>query len=796
MHQRKYFTIGSLWGLLGFLGTGITFAAQTAEGLAKDDVLEEVIVTARRAEENLQEVPVAVTQIAAAQIEQRGIRSAFDLNTYVPALHVATYNNKDSLVVGIRGQRNSQIQPGQDPSIGVYFAEVPTGFQIGLNMGMFDLDNIQVLKGPQGTLFGRNSTGGAVLIGPARPTDQFEGSVKIGSVNFAKGNGVTSQAMLNMPISDTLAVRFAIDTVDQDGYVRNVATPTAVTASQIYPAPAGPSRLNNLGSQDSQAWRASIAWKPTDQIRNDFIYQGYRYRSNGLVPTLRAVRPGAPFAAVLNPELARVQAAQGGYFWSVESGSESLVEVNQDALFNTTVWQLGDITLKNIWSSKVLRGRRVTDSVGIPQEYLVTQYSPQGGHEWSEEFQLQGKSLDRHLDWVAGLFYYSNWYNSVVDPSLQLIPLLLKPSRRSTYTVNKTRAIFGQGTYHFANMEGLSATLGYRVTTDERSMLNESTQVAPGGAVSCQLRDANGALLPLSACRYEATKSFHSPTWTAGLDYKINATTMVYASRSRGYRAGGFNAAGLTVGAFQPFLPEIVYNNEIGLKADWDIGIPVRTNVAVYRQDYTDIQRIAQDTAALAAARLFNATKATIDGYEAEITLRPTHNLQIGATYAHVNPKYTQSFFNSLGGAGCAAGAFASSTCQDVAQNTFGLVPKATFTLNATYKLPLDSNIGTVSVSADYYHQSRMYFDDTLQGSIAGPLDAQSSAPYGLWNARIDWKDVMKSQFDIALWVKNAGNVKYYTSAIPVYTSTVGTWSNYVGEPRMVGVEFKWNFGR
>ena len=755
--------------------------------------LDEITVTARRTSERLQDVPLAITALTAEDLEQRGVRSLENLQLIVPAMRVTTFSNPDALVVGIRGQRNSQIQPGQDPSIGVYFADVPTGFQLGLNAGLFDLSDIQVLKGPQGTLFGRNSTGGAVLINPQKPTGLLEGYVKAQGVYFEEGEGYGVQGVLNLPVSDTLALRFGVDALDRDGYIKNVAGP--YLTAQTMPSVRGPTNLENLGDQDTVAWRAGVRWTPSDSVENYTVYQGVRYRShNGVGNTLTAVNPSFPIARVVPtvrqflPEfLAVTQAAQRDYFWTTMTGAQAFVEVDSHLGYNTTTWNIGSLTVKNIAGYKWLRSERFQDTLGIPYQMLQQVYDPQRGAEWSEELQLQGRSFSDRLKWVIGAFYFDNYYDSGTQPSIQFVaPGSLGPSQnvRIGYTDNITQAVFAQGTYAFAGVEGLSLTLGARYTRDERRM----SVTNYNNYTTCALLNAAGQRLPITDCFYHGEEEFSEPTYLASLDYKIDPQTLIYLSAAHGYRSGGFNVASATVASFEPFDAETVDNYEIGLKKDWSVGaVDLRTNLAAYFQDYQDVQRIAQDTrpGAVSTSRLFNATKAEVTGGELELTAQLTPDLAIGATYAHVNPKYKASFFVAAPTGGL----------QDVALNTFSQVPKDTYGVNVQYELPLPAAVGEFALSADYAYQSRFYFDDVAQGSLYGPLEAQSQKAYGITNARLDWKRVFGSKVDLGLWASNLTNEEYYTSSNPVYTQ-IGAWPGLVGVPRMYFLQAKYSFAR
>lgn len=748
-----------------------------AEGTYSVPALEEVMVTARRVEESMQEVPVAVTALSKDALERLGVKSVFDLNYAVPGLHVATFNAMDSLVVGIRGQRNQQVQPGQDPSIGTYFNDVPTGFQWGMNTGMFDLANVQVLKGPQGTLFGRNSTGGAVLINPAKPTDVFEGTVRVGVVGYDGGGGFTSTTVVNVPIDDTLSIRLGLDTTNQSGWLKNIADPAIVAAlvpphPSVEPWPGGRATLKNLGSQDSMEWRVGILWRPTDTIENYFVYDGTNYRSNGVAPSIVAANPasahyngstasGATPVGPTRPVLERAQASDN--FWITQVGLHLPLALDMQRFINTTTISLGDITIKNIAAWKTVHRRWSSDNLGIPYQ-VTSNYYPQHGYEFSEELQAEGRSFNNSLEWVTGVFYF---YNKVFQDTQGSA---FTYSQRLAISHNITTAWYGQATYHLPWVENLSVTGGVRYTSDIRQLMVQATG---GAARTCRFNPVP------TDCVLQDKQGFGHWTWNTTVNYQFDPVSTVYATYSTGYRAGGFNVSESLVTNFhQGYLPETVRNYELGLKRDWQFGnVPVRTNLAGYWQKYTDIVRQAQNPLDPRLALLVNATEADIRGVEAEIQILLTDDLQFGINYSYIDAHYTGPFIvNGV----------------DLQNNKFSLVPATTLNLTGSYTLPLDSSIGAITFSANYYLQSRMWYDDNAQGGAVAAFD--SGDGYSTLDIRLDWNSAMGSTFDVALWVKNLTNTKYYTKGAPAAYLSQGVAPNYVGLPRFVGLDVKYNF--
>ncbi len=774
----KQLMLGAAFAV-GGMGISSTVLAQPAGAPATAPVVmsfEEVTVTARRVEESLQSVPVAVTALSGEALEKLGVKSVYDLNYSVPGMQVTTFSSPDSLVVGIRGQRNQQVQPGQDPSIGTYFNDMPTGFQWGMNLGMFDLANVQVLKGPQGTLFGRNSTGGAVLINPAKPTNEFEGSIRAGVVAYNGGSGFTSTSVVNVPIDDTLSIRFGLDTTNRSGYLQNIADPALLASwapahPSVDPWPGGRATGKNLGSQDSQEWRLGILWTPTDNFENYIVYDGANYRSNGVAPRAMGVNPanpayegdtagGATPVGPLRPVMDRFNASDN--FWTTQTGAHLPLSLDTHRIINTSTLNLGDITVKNIFGWKTVHRRWGSDSLGVPY-HVTLNYYPQEGYEFSEEFQVSGKSFENSLEWVTGVFYFYNQMRQHTMGSAYTY------SERWAESHNLTAAWYGQATYHLPWVEGLAVTGGIRYTSDIRQL---KVEAYGGAARSCRF-------VPVpDPCMLQDKRGFGRWTYNASVNYQIDDLTMVYFTNSMGYRSGGFNVSESRQDNFsQGYRPETVDNYEIGMKRDWYFGdVPVRTNVAAYWQFYEDIVRQAQNPLDPRLALLVNATQAELKGIEAEVQVKLTESLELGASYSFVDAHYTGPFMvNGV----------------DLRGNQFALVPATTLSLNATYHVPMNTDYGQVSLSANYYLQSRMWFDDNQQGPALNGLD--SADGYSTIDMRLDWASALGSDFDVALWVKNLTGTKYYTSAVPLYTSQ-GVAPGYVGMPRFVGLDVKYRF--
>lgn len=363
--------------------------------------LDEIVVTARRREEQLQDVPLAIQAFSNETLEDRRIENATDLSKIVPALTSAqSSRNEENYVIRAMSGSGASIS-GQQVTVPTYIAQVPLPIGDGGGPGRYyDLQNIQVLKGPQGTLFGRNSTGGAVLFEPKRPGSEFDGYVKGEFGNYGN-HGL--EGALNFPLSDSLMIRVAGKANDRDGFTQNITT--------------------NQDEDDRHYWtgRFSLLFSPTDSFENIFVADTLHSNTNGSSTHIAAVDPNAAiprlFAGAVQAQLARQQAL--GPYVSI-SDTITKNELKASGFSNITTLELGEnVTIKNILGYRRVKQLNRFDFDGTPLTLLnfdicqgPAQCNPQNPNEpwglnvrqWSEELQLQGSAFDDRLSYTIGLF--------------------------------------------------------------------------------------------------------------------------------------------------------------------------------------------------------------------------------------------------------------------------------------------------------------------------------------------------------------------------------------------------------
>jgi iron complex outermembrane receptor protein len=762
-------------GVSGFSGAGWS---DESGSIASKTGIEQVIVNARRVEENAQDVPLAITAVNDAFLRENSVNNLQGLNGQIPALRIDSFNSPLYANLGIRAQRSTNVAPGQDSAVSLYFAEFVNAFPVGTNQQMFDLQSVETIKGPQGTLFGRNTTGGAISITPAKPTEVLGGSITAGYTNFKHGDGYYTTGVFNAPVNDVLKLRAAINIINHDGYVKNTITPQQQANYELVPFTGTSNR--DLNDADSKAWRVSALLTPSDRLESYFLLQGGSYSDNGTAYSLTGFNPVGYTAFALgimglNPAAAaqQIQSAQSHDFWSAAVGAKAGNDYDGAMISNTTTWELSDtLTLKNVIGYRDFRSDQVI-SFGLPYQILDAKIADDG-HEVAEEIQLQGQT--DNLNWVAGLYYFDQHIDHP-NSTIALPQFGTTPFFQHSIADNKSYAAFVQGTYRLTN--DLSFTAGLRHTTDEREM--EASKFADASRTICGLVDGGGAPLPASACSLSGNVTYREPTYNLTLDYKADADTLLYVAHRKGYRSGGWNYTPNSPQTFGPFKPEYVNDWEVGGKRDWYFGTTVlRTNLAIYHQKYDDAQRFLTPASDPTAFNVINAATATINGGELELTLVPFDGLELGGFVSVIDAEYDEFRNPSL-------------FVGDFTNNKFGQVPETQYSLRARYLLPLNPSIGEVTLLADYMHYSKIYYTDTAQGPTQGPNDSQFQDAYGLLNFRADWKSVMSSNVDVAAYVRNANNEKYNSFGVMLWDS-LGYNTATIGEPRIVGIEATLHF--
>ena len=615
---------------------------------AAPSTLGEVVVTVRRRAESLQSVPVSVTAISGKTLADAGVKNVVDLQFNTPALTtVGAGGTRTATTFAMRGQ--TQAFGGSFPGVVSYFADVPIINQA--STPFLDLQNVQVLKGPQGTLFGRNTTGGAILFQPQRPTSDFGGyaMVKGGNYDLRQAEGA-----LNVPIDPgVLSVRLAGQRILRDGYTLDVTDG---------------SHRDNV---NSYAYRASLLFTPAGGFSDYMVLDAAGAHDSGGSFMLNAVRPDSTVALVYPGILQYLQTQLARGPREIGSDIKTSNSYQQLIAINSATYQFSpNFSIKDIFGFQRFSQEYTTDQDGSAYNILWFPVAIHN-HFISNEFQGLGTALEGKLNLIAGLYYEKESPSGDNESGAQVFGT---PAPSSSASYDTSKAIYGQATYDLgAILPGLKFTAGGRYTWDDRKFIN------------------------ILAGTPALKATFSAPTYNFSLDYRINPDVFVYAATRRGYKSGGFNATS-PVASLAKFQPEYVTDYEIGIKADWRVaGMAGRTNLSLYTGDYTDIQKseTVEVDGTLIGATL-NAAKGTVRGAEFETTVNPTSWLSLSAFYS-----YTDAFYKRF-----------PSPQGDATASEFSNTPKNKVGVSGEVKKSLSDGMGDLSFQANFYYQSHMYLWD------------------------------------------------------------------------------------
>jgi iron complex outermembrane receptor protein len=779
--------------------TDNTAPEQTADRAEVSRSIDDIIVTARRREESLQTVPVSVAAFSGEALEQRQVVELRDLTISTPGLSFSQSGSKSNVNITMRGQSKSVVGVGL-PAVVTYLNEVPLP-TYGSSLPTFDLASIQVLKGPQGTFFGRNTTAGAVLVYTQQPTYNFGGYL---SASYGSYNLFETEGAVNVPIvTDKLAARVAWNTAWQDGYTKNLS----------YPG-------RDFDNLDDVAVRGSILFEPFEGVRNVTVLDYFKSYSRTGGTILSAANGGVARVPALAQFLDCSAAAAPGFGCdpaapTPQNDVDLMVERQRQignraqysaiypdtrltvkGLSNTTTIELGAVTFKNIFGLRRSILSLDASTIGTDIPYVVA-YNRVNDRQITDEVQFSGSLLDDKLSWLVGGFYLKTTPGGLNGLALSLFRGVLDGGVQNTrfnhnYYRDESKAVFGQLIYDFDGiLPGLKANAGYRYTWDKQTGCTTSNRFFLDPRISeaqCNdLPDGSGA----TGTSYKGSVKSSAPTWTVGLDYQANRDIFFYVTARKGYRGGGFNSPRLggTLVPFQTFAPEKVTDVEVGSKLNWSTsGMRGRFNLALYRSKVDSIQRTLNSivpnadgdndpsTDPSGTTLVYNGGSARIQGMEIDASISPIEGLSLNVGAAYTDPKYTSVAAPPAIAAIVAAGLGTGSAAN------FTRTPKWTVTLDGRYEVPLGDDNGMLAFNVNYYHSSKVNYDDILQ------------KPFDTVNARIDWNGVMGSNFDLGFFVRNLFDVEYVAGG---NTAGIGTTllTGSLNPPRMVGVQVKMHFG-
>jgi iron complex outermembrane recepter protein len=679
---------------------------QTGTPKAETSELEEVIVTAERRETRLQDTPISASVISARELESQRIVNFSDVQLLVPSLTYTQVTHQEAYF-SIRGTSIKNDAPGTDLGVSLFVDDVPmTG--IGDNdVDLFDLQSIEVLRGPQGTLFGRNVTGGLVNVHTSAPSFQpsFKEEFTYGSDNLMEARGFATG-----PLADQLAGKITFSIRRRDDYINNVTLNDKDYGE-------------NLGSL-----RGQLLWLRTDDVKLLLSADYSRDTSQSRVSRLLA-----NFVPSLFPTLQ----------YGPDVTNQALDPRGAKTVWGASAkldWENPLGTLTSITGYRSVDEALLYSVVGDPANEFK---STQGIHDsqYSEEVHL-ASAANQHLTWIGGLFYLHSdrasphFFDVNVVPGtvLSFVPpfsaLTYDWTQNQEVTANSAAA-FGEATYSFT--DALKLTLGARETYERKSGQS-------------QVFDTSG-LSPYLAATYAHSWSDFTPKVT--LAFEPTSHFLAYATYATGFKSGGYDISASTdAGLAKPFNPEKVKSYEVGSKVTGLDG-RLRINGDVYRADYTDLQRTAFDSNT-ASFVTTNAGSARVQGVEVDGAFAPTSWLTLGANYSYTDAKYLQYVSaNDSGPPTVYTG------------NQLPYVAKNQGNVSMTITEPVGSARGTIEGSADVTYRSKLQLDDA---NSVPSFVLDRTAFKGVLNLHVGWRSA-DEKYAVRIWAKNVTNERSVVDA-------------------------------
>ncbi|MGC6329975.1 TonB-dependent receptor [Rhizorhabdus sp. FW153] len=590
----------------------------------------DIIVTARRTSERLQDVPVAVTALSGDALVARSVDTLDQIARFTPSVRfdgaAALSGGNYNATVFIRGVGQNDFAIFSDPGVGFYVDDVYYARSIGGVMDAVDISSVQVLRGPQGTLFGKNTIGGAVVISTTRPVmDTFEGKIEAITGSF---NRIDVRGAINLPFADgKAALRLSGATFNRDGYVKRLLDG------------------GTQGNRNAQMVRGALRLMPTETLTIDIGADYTRARENSAPSDLLAVGnapgiTGIPFLSNYNRFVAPVRGivAPNGALtlnpsyitnspFETWAGGPNRNDLDLWGVQGTIALEIGAVTLKSITAYRDMKAYFTRDGDNTPHVFRQTTNDDEQW-QFSQELQASGKLMDDRLSFVLGAFYFKEKASDIATadlavglwPPLAATPPFSPAAFIENYTNNRSFAAYGQADFEI--VPSLSITLGARYTSDRKIFT----------AIDIRQRDN---VKYVDVTRQATFKKF---TPRFGINWKASDDLLVYGSFSRGFKQGGFNGRPLVSEAeVTEYSPETLDTYEGGIKASWLDGA-LTTNFAAYHAIYKNIQLTVNQTPINFVA---NAAAGRINGFELETVMRPARWLSFNAGIGYTDARYT-----------------------------------------------------------------------------------------------------------------------------------------------------------
>ena len=754
---------------------------QPSAAMPAAGAVEEIVVHARKREEKAAEVPLAITAVSGEALKNQSVTQIQDLTRIAPnvLVHPST-DTGGTLLAEIRGQISSISSFAVDSPVGFYFDDVYIAESKGLAGSIFDVQDVEIARGVQGTLNGRNNTGGAISFYTVKPVFgeyQAEVSGTAGTENLFGGH-----VIVNLPVNDTLALRFGYQKMQQDGEGRSVVTNE---------------QFQGIGQE---VWRASALWNPTDALSLHLVYEGTGLNQQ---PISFKELPGSLIVGALengiqsplNPPGARIPASTlfpSNFYDNALNSTQNDVVQSQFVHGTLSYDILDNLQAKLTAGYRYMKAVSGYDVDASPIPFIQATNFGGTSRQITLEPQLSGKLFDERLHWVVGYFHFSDsgTYRSTTYAESINAANLAHPFVNQLLIDDAGKNISDAGYAHgeYGLTDDWKVAAGVRYTQDQRA-------VFPGSATNFAypLGAAYGAykagLAPALQCRLpgfkgpcpsiELSQDYHYISYEFSTHYDIDENWHLYARTGKGQKSGGFNVP-VNSATDAPFQPEEVTDYEIGVKAIGLLDGTLGFNADYFYGDYKQMQRLISTVlpgGGGVALQVINAGSATVQGTEFDFNWRPVPPLTISGYAGYTFAQYDQ--FTSTDGV----------NTFDLKNEPFYQTPKWTGRLAAAYDIPTDYGDVRLSGGVNYVGS---------QSFLALYFPSATQAAYALFDARVSWTNP-DDTLEVALWGTNLADRHYYVSgqgsrATPNPASTPTYGVLVPGMERSVGATFTYKF--
>ncbi|WP_165954133.1 TonB-dependent receptor [Seongchinamella unica] len=733
---------------IGALAALSATTALAQGGKTSTFALEEVIVTAQKRSESSQDVPISIQAFSADGMEKLGATELFDLAKSAPSLSTGGIPGSQA-ASGLRGIVDNSRNIGIDARMGVYVDGVYQGRSSSANQPLLGLESVEILRGPQGTLFGKNTVSGAINLNTKKASEEFTGELKAG---FGNEGYWTGSGYVSGPLGDTVFASIAYSKQERDGLFDNVVLDKEV------------------GDWEQEGARGQLRFLPTDQLEVVVAGDWGKTSSEAPVFTLES-RPA--YETGKDEELDEVE------FWG---GALTLNYTTES-----------DYTVSSISAYRESEYYIFGDEDFTPVVDAFQTVFDEDTDQFSQEFRIVSPQHDSY-DWVAGIYYFESTvaterflvFGAPVLPSQALSGTIAIPSEVDVTSY----AAYIHGNYRLS--EKWELTAGLRFTDEEKELdfnqVNAPSDPAAGGAfleliglppatAAFLASQAPGSLFGAFDLSYE--DKFSDSNWspTVGINYTLNDDVMYYAKYSRGYQSGGFNAD------FNPYLPGVKFDTEyvdafeVGIKSTMADG-KLRVNADVFVQKFSDYQLFQNvPVGGTNVTVVSNAGEVTSQGAEVETVWLPTDSLQLTFNATYLDATYDK-FDNPIS-------AIDPTQPKNFDGNDMSYAPKWKVYAGVQYALPV-GDAGELTFNLDYTYQDDMYTSATNVDTVLVPS-------YDLWNGRVSFTPA-SYKWELSAWIRNIGDDEYYVGHS--LAALTGAERVIWGMPRLYGVEFKYLLGQ